>query len=44
VGNYIGIANELKQALKEYTASNGRGRHTVDAHESELWHNGVAGA
>ena len=31
--SYIGIANELKQALKEYTASRGRGRPTVDAHE-----------
>lgn len=30
----IGIANDLKQALKEYTASNGRGRPTVDAHEA----------
>ncbi|MFM0140444.1 type I restriction endonuclease subunit R [Caballeronia grimmiae] len=34
VVDYIGIANELKQALKEYTASNGRGRPTVDAHEA----------
>lgn len=33
VVDYIGIANDLKQALKEYTASNGRGRPTVDAHE-----------
>lgn len=33
VVDYIGIANELKSALKEYTASNGRGRPTVDAHE-----------
>jgi type I restriction enzyme R subunit len=31
VVDYIGIANDLKQALKEYTASNGRGRPTVDA-------------
>lgn len=31
---YIGIANELKSALKEYTASQGRGRPTVDAHEA----------
>ena len=31
--DYIGIANELKSALKEYTASQGRGRPTVDAHE-----------
>ncbi|MFJ4397545.1 type I restriction endonuclease subunit R [Pseudomonas sp. NPDC089396] len=34
VVDYIGIANELKAALKEYTASNGRGRPTVDAHEA----------
>jgi type I restriction enzyme R subunit len=33
VVDYIGIANDLKQALKEYTASRGRGRPTVDAHE-----------
>ncbi len=33
VVDYIGIANELKSALKEYTASQGRGRPTVDAHE-----------
>ncbi len=32
--DYIGIANELKAALKEYTASKGRGRPTVDAHEA----------
>jgi type I restriction enzyme R subunit len=31
VVDYIGIANELKSALKEYTASKGRGRPTVDA-------------
>ena len=30
VVDYIGIANELRSALKEYTASNGRGRPTVD--------------
>lgn len=35
VVDYIGIANELKSALKEYTASNGRGRPTVDA--AEAW-------
>ncbi|NDV13801.1 type I restriction endonuclease subunit R [Crenobacter caeni] len=35
VVDYIGIANELKAALKEYTASNGRGRPTVDA--AEAW-------
>jgi type I restriction enzyme R subunit len=34
VVDYIGIANELKTALKEYTASNGRGRPTVDAAEA----------
>jgi type I restriction enzyme R subunit len=34
VVDYIGIANDLKQALKEYTASHGRGRPTVDAHEA----------
>lgn len=34
VVDYIGIANDLKQALKEYTASNGRGRPTVDAREA----------
>ncbi len=34
VVDYIGIANELKSALKEYTASRGRGRPTVDAAEA----------
>jgi type I restriction enzyme, R subunit len=34
VVDYIGIAGELKSALKEYTASHGRGRPTVDAHEA----------
>jgi len=34
VVDYIGIANDLKQALKEYTASKGRGRPTVDAYEA----------
>jgi type I restriction enzyme R subunit len=34
VVDYIGIANELKAALKEYTASKGKGRPTVDAHEA----------
>ncbi|WOB08254.1 type I restriction endonuclease subunit R [Piscinibacter gummiphilus] len=34
VVDYIGIANELKSALKEYTASQGRGRPTVDAQEA----------
>ncbi|POZ53507.1 type I restriction endonuclease subunit R [Methylovulum psychrotolerans] len=34
VVDYIGIANSLKAALKEYTASKGRGRPTVDAQEA----------
>ena len=34
VVDYIGIANELKSALKEYTASHGRGKPTVDVHEA----------
>ena len=34
VVDYIGIGNELKAAMKEYTASNGRGKPTVDAHEA----------
>lgn len=34
VVDYIGIANDLKQALREYTASKGRGRPTVDVHEA----------
>jgi type I restriction enzyme R subunit len=34
VVDYIGIANDLQQALKEYTASKGRGSLTVDAHEA----------
>jgi len=34
VVDYIGIANDLKNALKEYTASKGRGRPTVDAFEA----------
>jgi len=34
VVDYIGIANELRSALKEYTNSNGRGKPTVDAHEA----------
>lgn len=34
VVDYIGIGNELKTAMKEYTASKGRGRPTVDAHEA----------
>jgi type I restriction enzyme R subunit len=34
VVDYIGIANELRSALKEYTNSSGRGRPTVDAAEA----------
>jgi type I restriction enzyme R subunit len=34
VVDYIGIGNELKAAMKEYTASKGRGRPTVDAYEA----------
>ena len=34
VVDYIGIGNELKLAMKEYTASHGRGKPTVDAHEA----------
>ena len=34
VVDYIGIANELKQALKTYTNSNGKGQPTHDAHEA----------
>jgi type I restriction enzyme, R subunit len=34
VVDYIGIANDLKKALKDYTASQGRGRPTVDVHEA----------
>ncbi len=34
VVDYIGIGNELKLAMREYTASHGRGRPTVDAHEA----------
>ena len=33
VVDYIGIGNELKAAMKEYTGSKGRGRTTVDANE-----------
>ncbi len=32
--DYISIATELKSALKEYTASQGQGQPTVDAHEA----------
>ncbi len=34
VVDYLGIGNELKAAMKEYTASKGRGKPTVDAHEA----------
>jgi type I restriction enzyme R subunit len=34
VVDYIGIGNELKAAMREYTASQGRGRPAVDAHEA----------
>jgi type I restriction enzyme, R subunit len=34
VVDYIGIANELKQALKTYTDSKGKGQTTVDAKEA----------
>ena len=34
VVDYIGIGNELKAAMKEYTQSKGRGRPTVDAVEA----------
>ena len=34
VVDYIGIANELKEALKEYTQSQGSGRPTVPAEEA----------
>jgi type I restriction enzyme, R subunit len=34
VVDYIGIGNELKAAMKEYTASEGRGTPTVDAREA----------
>ena len=33
VVDYIGIGEDLKAAMKEYTASKGRGKPTVDAHE-----------
>lgn len=34
VVDYIGIGNELKAAMKEYTASRGRGKPTADAREA----------
>ncbi|MEG3767078.1 hypothetical protein V5298_11270 [Alteromonas sp. 14N.309.X.WAT.G.H12] len=33
VADYIGIANELKQALKTYTGLNGKGKPTHYTHE-----------
>jgi type I restriction enzyme R subunit len=48
VVDYIGIANELKQALKTYTDSKGKGQTTVDAREAlpfcwKKWKLGLAG-
>ncbi len=34
VVDYIGIASELKEALKTYTQSNGRGQPTIDVYEA----------
>ncbi|MFT3802814.1 MAG: type I restriction endonuclease subunit R [Burkholderiaceae bacterium] len=34
VVDYIGIANELKGALADYTQAHGRGKPTIDAHEA----------
>jgi type I restriction enzyme R subunit len=34
VVDYIGIGNELKAAMKEYTNAAGRGKPTVDVHEA----------
>lgn len=34
VVDYIGIANELKAALVDYTQAKGRGKPTIDAHEA----------
>ena len=34
VVDYIGIANELKAALKDYTQAHGKGRPTIDATEA----------
>jgi type I restriction enzyme R subunit len=34
VVDYIGIAHELKQALRNYTASHGKGRPTIDSREA----------
>ena len=34
VVDYLGIANELKAALKDYTSAHGKGRPTIDAREA----------
>lgn len=34
VVDYIGIANELRNALKTYTQSNGKGKPTIDVYEA----------
>ncbi len=34
VVDYIGIANELKAALADYTLAKGRGKPTIDAHDA----------
>lgn len=34
VVDYIGIANELKAALADYTQAQGRGKPTIDAHDA----------
>ncbi len=34
VVDYIGIANELKAALADYTQAKGRGKPTIDAHDA----------
>ena len=34
VVDYIGIANELREALKTYTQSNGKGQPTIDVYEA----------
>nr|WP_281381726.1 type I restriction endonuclease subunit R [Quisquiliibacterium transsilvanicum] len=34
VVDYIGVANELKAALADYTQAKGRGKPTIDAHEA----------
>ena len=34
VVDYIGIANELRKALKDYTQSKGKGKPTIDTHDA----------